>query len=815
MSKITVIGAGYVGLTTAACLASKKNSVTVVEKNKNKIDLINQGKIPFYEPELAEIVLQGIKEKNLTFTTDIEKTLTEKPEFIFSCVNTPPQPDGSADLSAVYAVATEVGKNLLDETIFLNKSTVPVGTTKKTELIIKRELRKRNAQITFDVASNPEFLQEGSAVRNCLHPERIIVGAKSKETLNKIFDLFKPFIQKKEQFISMNVESAELTKYAANSMLAMRISFMNQLALLADKVGANIDEIKKGIASDHRIGNKFLNAGIGYGGSCFSKDIKALCFLGELKKTPLPLFEEIERANDRQREWFVQKVIDFYKNKIKNKRIGIWGLSFKPNTNDLRHAPSIEIVTQLLKKGATVIAYDPVVKAKEVTHLFPRNFQTTDTSREVLEKADCLLMLTEWDEFLSYKPSDFLTLTDKVLFDGRNCFDPKAVNKAGVEYISVGRNGGKRTLLVIPSDPIHLYEKAGIDWLEDYYNPQKYFDTVIAFSPYERGIRKKYGMKIVGDDKKNFSKILNETNPDIIRAYSGYWPSEVACRHKTHDKPIVVSVHDTNKQLLSPEVKKADIVICMSKAVAQICKEIGVKESKIRILPNRVDRSIFHRKTEFSEIKKIVQKVPKQKTILHVGRKTEQKNIDTVVRAIALLPKEYVAVFIGAGDTKPFKEIAKKEMIEDRCIWIESVKNSDLPMWYSMCDCMCTPSRWEGFGIVFIEAAACQSAIITSNIEPMNEYLTHMESAFLVDNYESPKEIAFAIKEVCENDKLSGKLKNEALKIIARFDKKVIDEEEVKIYQEALLLKKENGKNKWEFLKEKLGLQRHKRPFGG
>ena len=438
MRKIVVIGAGYVGLVTGACLSHKNNSVTIVEKNNTKITDLLSGKIPFYESGLEGLVKKAIENKSLTFTTKIAQALSEEPEFIFSCVGTPSSANGEADLSAVFEVAKEVGKHLKSYSIFINKSTVPVGTTKKTEHLINLELVTRKISIPFDTASNPEFLQEGCAIENFMYPDRIVIGTNSEKAKLALQELYKPFLKTTDQFVCMDIESAELTKYASNAMLALRISFINQLALLADKLGANIDNVRRGMVLDKRIGKHFLNAGIGYGGSCFPKDVRALVSMGEKANLPMSLIKEIDHVNSKQRKLFVQRIITRYHNNLSNKTVGIWGLSFKPETDDIRSAPSIEIIKSLLAEKAKIIVYDPMA-TENTRKIFGNKVTFASSAQEVLKTTDFLIIATEWHEFLTSPPEAFLDLKDKLVFDGRNCFDPKKMHYAGIEYYSIGR----------------------------------------------------------------------------------------------------------------------------------------------------------------------------------------------------------------------------------------------------------------------------------------------------------------------------------------------------------------------------------------
>ena len=439
MRKIVIVGAGYVGLVTGPCFAKKDNFVIVVERDSKKIDALLNGKVPFYEPGLDSLVFWAIENKKIVFVNNVQAALQQNPEIIFSCVGTPSMPDGSADLSAIFAVAEEVGKSLDDYCLFINKSTVPVGTAKKVENIISEQLKNRNIEVEFDVASNPEFLKEGSALDDFLIPDRVVVGVKTKKAENILRQLYKPFLKDKSQFLVMNSASSELTKYASNSMLATRISFMNQLALLADNVGADIADVRLGMSKDVRIGPSFLNAGIGYGGSCFPKDVKALTFMGKEYNLPMTLINSVDQINDDQRVWFANEILNYYGDKIIQKHVGIWGLAFKPETDDIRCAPSIDIIKKLLGKNVKITVYDPVAM-ENIKNIFGDKINFAKTSQEVLAKTDFLLILTEWKEFFKYGPKDFYQLKDKVVFDGRNCFDPLVMCNNGIKYFTVGRN---------------------------------------------------------------------------------------------------------------------------------------------------------------------------------------------------------------------------------------------------------------------------------------------------------------------------------------------------------------------------------------
>jgi UDPglucose 6-dehydrogenase len=439
VNKIAVIGAGYVGLVTGVCFAQKGNFVVIVERDEEKIETLLQGKVPFYEPGLDQLLSFAVKNKRVVFVKDLKIALEYDPQIIFSCVGTPSMPDGSADLSAVWAVAREVGKSIHNYCLFVNKSTVPVGTVKKVERVIREEINKRALKITFDVASNPEFLKEGAALQDFLLPDRVVVGVRSKKAKRLLKSLYNPFLNYESQFLVMNPESAELTKYASNAMLATRISFMNQLANLADIVGADIASVRLGMSKDKRIGKYFLNAGVGYGGSCFPKDVKALVHIGKNNNCSMTLINEVENINNKQRIDFADKILAYYKNDIKNKMVGIWGLAFKPETDDIRCAPSIDIINRLLEHGAKIIAYDAVATAN-IKKIFGNKVLFSNKAQEVLNVAHCLVVLTEWKEFLNYDINSFLILKDKVIFDGRNCLNPISMKNLGITYFNIGRN---------------------------------------------------------------------------------------------------------------------------------------------------------------------------------------------------------------------------------------------------------------------------------------------------------------------------------------------------------------------------------------
>jgi len=439
-NKIAVVGAGYVGLVTGACFATQENNnVTIVENNEEKLHKLESGVVPFYEPGLADMLISDIKQKRLTVVSHVAEAMATDPDIIFICVGTPALDDGSADLSFVYQVAQEIGQSLQHYCIVVDKSTVPVGTGKQVKALIQEQLDKRKVQIPFDVVSNPEFLQEGCAIKNFVQPDRVVVGVESERAKVYLNALYKPFLKDNSDFVVMSIQSAELTKYASNAMLATRISFMNQLAQLADNVGADIEDVRHGIAKEKRIGPAFLLAGIGYGGSCFPKDVKALAYTGDVQHCNMSLVKEVEHVNDLQRQYFAQQILNYYGNNLAGKIVGVWGLSFKPNTDDIRCAPSLDVIKVLLEHGASIIAYDPEAM-NNVKAVLGDSIEYAQTADELLHVCHCLVIHTEWDEFIKHKPAHFMMLKDKVVFDGRNCFDPDMMAHYGIQYFTIGRN---------------------------------------------------------------------------------------------------------------------------------------------------------------------------------------------------------------------------------------------------------------------------------------------------------------------------------------------------------------------------------------
>jgi len=436
--KIAVVGTGYVGLVSGTCFAETGTIVTCVDVNEEKISQLNNGIIPIYEPGLEDMVKRNVEKQRLFFTTSLKEAMVGA-EAIFIAVGTPPDEDGSADLKHVLAVASEIGRNLQGYTVIVNKSTVPVGTAQKVKNAIKQELEKRGVEVPFDVASNPEFLKEGNAIEDFLRPDRIVVGTESEEAQKLMSKLYKPFLLNGHPIVFMDLLSSELTKYAANAMLATKISFINDIANLCEIVGADVNLVRKGIGSDSRIGNKFIYAGAGYGGSCFPKDVKALIKTAQEHNHTLEILQSVESVNERQKKVVYQRVKDFFNGNLQGKKIALWGLSFKPNTDDMREAPSLVIIENLLKDGATVSAYDPVAM-HEAKRILGDAIQYAATPYEATKNADALILITEWSEFriINFEELE-KNMNQKLIFDGRNIYDPEEMLERGYVYYSIGR----------------------------------------------------------------------------------------------------------------------------------------------------------------------------------------------------------------------------------------------------------------------------------------------------------------------------------------------------------------------------------------
>lgn len=438
--KVTVIGSGYVGLVSGACLADVGNDVLCLDVDPNKIAILNGGGLPIHEPGLQEMVRRNMASGRLSFTTDVEAA-AKFGVVQFIAVGTPPDEDGSADLQYVLAAARNIGKYMNDYRVVVDKSTVPVGTADKVRKVIAEELEARGCSIEYSVVSNPEFLKEGAAIEDFMRPDRIVVGAEDERAIGLMRQLYSPFQRNHDKLVFMDVRSAELTKYAANAMLATRISFMNELANLAEALGADIELVRQGIGSDPRIGRHFLYAGCGYGGSCFPKDVKALIQTAAQAGAAVRVLNAVEEANEAQKHVLIRKIFSRFGDDLSGKRFAIWGLAFKPDTDDMREAPSRVIIGELLARGALITAYDPVamVEAERVFGDDPR-ISYAGRPMSALDGAEALVIVTEWKEFRS---PDFgvikARLKSPVIFDGRNMYDPALVKAQGLDYLAIGR----------------------------------------------------------------------------------------------------------------------------------------------------------------------------------------------------------------------------------------------------------------------------------------------------------------------------------------------------------------------------------------
>lgn len=438
--KITVIGTGYVGLVSGACMAEMGNDVLCLDLDPEKIRILKEGGIPIHEPGLDAVVARNVEAGRLHFTTDVAEAVRFG-TIQFIAVGTPPDEDGSADLQYVLAAARSIGRLMTDYKVVVDKSTVPVGTADKVKAAIADELGKRGLEMEYAVVSNPEFLKEGAAVEDFMRPDRIVIGADDERAIHLMRALYSPFQRNRDKLVVMDVRSAELTKYAANAMLATRISFMNELALLADRMGADIEMVRQGIGSDPRIGYHFLYAGCGYGGSCFPKDVKALIRTARDEGQTLRVLQAVEDANDAQKRVLVDKIVARFGEDLSGRCFALWGLAFKPNTDDMREAPSRVVIGELFRRGATITAYDPVAMT-ETQRIYgeePR-LRYADKPMDALEGADALVIVTEWKEFRS---PDFerikAALKQPVIFDGRNLYEPALPRSFGIEYSAIGR----------------------------------------------------------------------------------------------------------------------------------------------------------------------------------------------------------------------------------------------------------------------------------------------------------------------------------------------------------------------------------------
>lgn len=438
MIRIAIIGTGYVGLVTGACLANVGFEVVCVDIDHNKIEQLKKGISPIYEPGLEEILNRTIERGKLKFSTDIVSVLPEV-DVLFSAVGTPPGADGSADLQYVLTVAETIGKHMDKYLLVITKSTVPVGTAQLVKKTIQKELDQRGVDIDFDIASNPEFLKEGNAIQDFMRPDRIVVGVENGRARSYFEKIYKPFVLNGHPVIFTDIASAEMIKYAANAMLATRISFMNEMANLCELVGADISMVREGIGSDSRIGKKFLYAGIGYGGSCFPKDVKAIIQTADQLGYSLELVKAVERLNERQKLVLFNKLHRYYNGDLKGKKIAVLGLSFKPNTDDLREAPSLVIIEELLKHGARVQVYDPIAMPKAKLQLGDR-VTYMNSIEETIQESEALLLVTEWTQFRTLSPKTLTELMKHpLLLDGRNIYDPEEMRNGGVIYFGIGK----------------------------------------------------------------------------------------------------------------------------------------------------------------------------------------------------------------------------------------------------------------------------------------------------------------------------------------------------------------------------------------
>jgi UDPglucose 6-dehydrogenase len=432
--KIALVGTGYVGLVTGTCFAETGNKVTCVDIDKSKVEKLSAGQITIYEPGLEKIFLRNIKEERLKFTTNLEEAV-EDAEIIFLALPTPPGADGSADLKYVLGVANHLGKILKGYKVIVNKSTVPVGTADKVSAAIAK-----NYSGEYDVVSNPEFLREGVAVDDFMKPDRVVVGTRSERAKKLMSDLYTPFVRQGNPVIFMDERSSELTKYAANSFLATKISFMNEIAQLCERMGADVDMVRRGIGSDERIGKRFLFSGIGYGGSCFPKDVQALVQSASEVNYEFEILKAVEKVNANQKLHLVQKIKAYYKNDLLGKHFALWGLAFKPNTDDIREAPALSIIDALTQAGATITAYDPEAMPNVKSQIADK-IKYAENQYQALEGAIALIVATEWSEF---RTPDFnlmqRIMSHKVIFDGRNLWDPLIMSQLGFNYYSIGRN---------------------------------------------------------------------------------------------------------------------------------------------------------------------------------------------------------------------------------------------------------------------------------------------------------------------------------------------------------------------------------------
>ena len=435
--KVAIVGTGYVGLVTGTCFSEVGMDVTCIDIDQKKIDNLHKGILPIYEPGLDELVKRNVDKKRLHFSTSLKDSI-QGAEVVFIAVGTPPDEDGSADLKYVLAVAASVGEHMQHPLVIVTKSTVPVSTAEKVRKALQDQLTKRGSNLDFYVASNPEFLKEGAAIDDFMKPDRIVVGVDRPEAEELMRKLYKPFLMNGHPIYFMDIPSAEMTKYAANAMLATKISFMNDIANLCEIMGADVNMVRKGIGSDARIGTKFIYPGVGYGGSCFPKDVKALIKTAKENKYDMRILNAVENVNESQKEVLFDKVKKHFNGDLKGKKFALWGLSFKPKTDDMREAPSLVIIDKLLKEGASVVAYDPVAM-NEAKHTLKDTIEYATDMYDTLNGADALLIVTEWPEFRVPSFEEISKrLNQKALFDGRNIFDPQDMKKLGYSYYCIG-----------------------------------------------------------------------------------------------------------------------------------------------------------------------------------------------------------------------------------------------------------------------------------------------------------------------------------------------------------------------------------------
>ncbi|WP_028888607.1 UDP-glucose dehydrogenase family protein [Tenacibaculum ovolyticum] len=438
---IAVVGSGYVGLVSGTCFSEMGNKVTCVDIDQNKINKLNQGVVPIYEPGLEKMVLKNIKQKTLFFTTKLEEVISDV-EIIFIAVGTPMGDDGAADLQYVLAVANEIGQKMNSRLIVVDKSTVPVGTADKVKETIQKQLDIRNVSIEFDVVSNPEFLKEGDAINDFMKPDRVVIGAETEYAFDKMRQLYSPFTMSHDRFITMDIRSAEMTKYAANAMLATKISFMNEISNICERVGADVNNVRIGIGSDTRIGYSFIYPGAGYGGSCFPKDVKALKRIAAENGYDAQLITSVEDVNNRQKFVIAEKIVKRFGENLSGKKFSLWGLAFKPGTDDMRESPAIYVVKELVKRGARVKAYDPKAM-EEAQHFYLKDVEGVsyfNSKYDVLKDTDALIMLTEWKEFRSPDFSEIKKqLNTPIIFDGRNQYNVFKLEEKGFEYHQIGK----------------------------------------------------------------------------------------------------------------------------------------------------------------------------------------------------------------------------------------------------------------------------------------------------------------------------------------------------------------------------------------